>query len=59
MAQAAYRFVLSHPGVTTVIGGFSAIDQLEELAAMSGAGPFPPDLMARLREVWQTDFIAA
>jgi L-glyceraldehyde 3-phosphate reductase len=58
LAQAAFRFVLAHPGVSTVLGGFSALDQLEELAAVSGTGPFPPDLMARLDAVWQRDFTA-
>jgi L-glyceraldehyde 3-phosphate reductase len=56
LAQAAYRFVLSHPGVTTVLGGFSALDQLEELATVSGAGPFAPDLTARLNDLWRADF---
>jgi L-glyceraldehyde 3-phosphate reductase len=57
LAQAAYRFVLSHPGVSTVIGGFSALEQLEELAAASGMGAFPPDLMARLEGLWQRNFM--
>ena len=33
LAQAAFRFVLAHPGVTTALGGFSDIGQLEEIAA--------------------------
>jgi aryl-alcohol dehydrogenase-like predicted oxidoreductase len=56
LAQAAYRFVLAHPGVTTVLGGFSAMQQLEELAAVSGAGPFAADLLARLEQVWSSNF---
>ena len=56
LAQAAYRFILSHPGVTTVLGGFSAMSQLEELTAMSGAGPFAPELTARLDALWQSNF---
>jgi aryl-alcohol dehydrogenase-like predicted oxidoreductase len=59
LAQAAYRFILSHPGVTTVLGGFSAMSQLEELTAMSGAGPFAPDLTARLDALWQSNFAGA
>jgi aryl-alcohol dehydrogenase-like predicted oxidoreductase len=58
LAQAAYRFVLSHPGVSTVLGGFSAISQLEELATMSGSGPFAPDLAARLQTLWRSNFDA-
>ena len=59
LAQAAYRFILSHPGVTSVLGGFSAMDQLEELAAVSGTGPFAPDLTARLEALWRRNFALA
>lgn len=58
LAQAAYRFVLSHPGVTTVLGGFSALDQLEELAAVSGTEPFAPEVTSRLNALWRTDFVS-
>ena len=58
LAQAAYRFVLMHAGVATALGGFSTRDQLEEIAAVSGAPPFEPDQMARLEALWQADFAA-
>ena len=56
LAQAAFRFVLSHPGVTTALGGFSSLAQLEEIAAVPALGAFPADLMARLEDVWQSNF---
>jgi aryl-alcohol dehydrogenase-like predicted oxidoreductase len=56
LAQAAFRFVLGHPGVTTALGGFSSIEQLEELCAVSGMGPFPADLSNRLGQVWRSNF---
>ena len=39
LTQAAIRFILMHQGVTVVLGGFSALDHLEEIAPVSGAGP--------------------
>lgn len=56
LAQAAYRFILGNPSVTTVLGGFSSVAQMEELVATSGSGPFEADLMARLEDLWRTNF---
>lgn len=56
LAQAAYRFILMNEGVTTALGGFSSIQQMEEIAAISGAPPIPPDVMTRLEETWRTNF---
>ncbi len=53
LAQAAYRFILSATGVTAVLGGFADIGQMEELVAVSGAGPLSPELMARVEMVWR------
>jgi len=58
LAQAAYRFILSDPGVATVVGGFSAIEQVEELAAVSGRGPIAPDKTRRLEALWESNFEA-
>jgi L-glyceraldehyde 3-phosphate reductase len=55
-AQAAFRFILMHPGVATALGGFSSQDQLEEIAAVSEMAPFDAGLMARLEAVWNADF---
>jgi aryl-alcohol dehydrogenase-like predicted oxidoreductase len=59
LAQAAFRFVLMHDGVSTALGGFSTSEQLEEIAAVSGAPPFSPAQMARLEALWRADFAGA
>ena len=56
LAQAAYRFILMHNHVTTVVGGFSSLEQMEEIVHVSGMGPFTPDAMARLDRIWRNDF---
>jgi len=56
LAQAAIRFILMEPGVTSVLGGFSDAQQLEEVAAASGAGPLAPEEMARIEMVWRANF---
>ncbi len=56
LAQAALRFILMHQGVTVILGGFSAMSQLQEVALVSGAGPLAPELMARVEMVWRANF---
>jgi aryl-alcohol dehydrogenase-like predicted oxidoreductase len=56
LAQVAMRFILMHQGVTVVLGGFSAMDHLEEIVAVSGTGPLAPELMARVEMVWRANF---
>ena len=55
LSQAAYRFILQHPGVTTVLGGFSELAHLEEAVGCSGAGPLSDEDMARLDLVWRAN----
>jgi L-glyceraldehyde 3-phosphate reductase len=56
LAQAAIRFILMHKGVTVVLGGFSALEHLEEMVAVSGASPLAPELLARVEMVWRANF---
>jgi aryl-alcohol dehydrogenase-like predicted oxidoreductase len=58
LAQAAYRFILAKAGVATVLGGFSAIEQVEELTAVSGRPPIAPDKLRRLEALWDSNFEA-
>ena len=55
-AQAAMRFVLMHPGVTVVLGGFSDKAQLEEAVPAACEGPLAPDLMEQVEQVWRQNF---
>ena len=50
MAQLALRFVLSNPGVTTVIPGTRSLGHLAANVAAAAAGALPADLLAALRE---------
>jgi aryl-alcohol dehydrogenase-like predicted oxidoreductase len=56
LAQAALRFVLMEPGVTTVLGGFSGMEHLEEAAPVPDAGPLSAEQMQRVQDVWRTNF---
>lgn len=58
LAQAAYKFILSNPGVATVLGGFSALEQVEELCEVSGRGPIAPEKIRRLKALWNSNFEA-
>jgi L-glyceraldehyde 3-phosphate reductase len=52
LVEAAVTFILMHPGVTTLLGGFSDQAQLEQVASVSGRGTLSPDTMARLDRLW-------
>jgi len=56
LAQAAYKFILAHPQVSTVIGGFSDITQMEEAVSAIDAPPLPASDQARISEVHRTGF---
>jgi L-glyceraldehyde 3-phosphate reductase len=56
LAQAALRFVLANPGVTSVLAGASSLAQLEECAAASDLGPLSQDQLAQVEAVWRDNF---
>ena len=56
LSQAAIRFILMHQGVTVVLGGFSEMSHLEEIALVSGSGPLTPEVMSRIEQLWRTNF---
>ncbi len=55
LAQAALRFVLSHPAVSSVIPGIRTVRQVDDNAAASGKR-LPEAHLARLRELYQNEF---
>lgn len=50
--EAAIRFAISHPAVSTAMVGLADRAQLEQAAAAAERGPLPPEALARLPEVW-------
>lgn len=56
LAQAAVRFSLNHPAVSSVLGGFSDVNQIEEMVASAGAGPLSDENMVRVEMAWRSNF---
>lgn len=54
MTQAALRFILAHPAVTTVIPGTRTLEQLKENASASEA-TMPNEHVERLRDLWERE----
>lgn len=55
LAQAALRFVLSHPAVSTVIPGIRTVQQAESNIAVSGK-TLPAEDVTKLQELYRGDF---
>jgi aryl-alcohol dehydrogenase-like predicted oxidoreductase len=49
LTELAQRFVIAHPAVTTMLIGYSTLEQLEEAAAAVNKGPLPEEVLQRLR----------
>jgi L-galactose dehydrogenase/L-glyceraldehyde 3-phosphate reductase len=56
LSQAAIRFALMKPEVSTVLVGFSNLEHIEEAVGCLGSGELPGEAMANLRQLWETDF---
>jgi aryl-alcohol dehydrogenase-like predicted oxidoreductase len=54
VVEAALRFPLSSPGVSTVLVGYSTLEHLEFAAASMAKGPLPAAAMARLEAIWKS-----
>jgi L-galactose dehydrogenase/L-glyceraldehyde 3-phosphate reductase len=52
LVEAAIRFVLNHPGISTAPIGLSSLDQLEQAIAAIEKGPLPPAALDQLSGVW-------
>ena len=57
LAEAALRFCLSHPAVSTVIAGMRTVEHAEENCRVSDSRLLPPDDLVALRShVWSRNW---
>lgn len=56
LTQAAIRFGLMNPKVSTVLVGFSNTIHVDEAVACSGVPGLSDEQMGQVRKLWQTDF---
>lgn len=56
MAQAAIRFVLGNKDVSTALVGFSTVEHVEAAVAVSGKGGLSEEDMARIEQLYASDF---
>jgi aryl-alcohol dehydrogenase-like predicted oxidoreductase len=56
LPQAGIRFALMNQAVSTVLVGFSNLNQIEEAASCSEERPFPRKWIEQLKDLWATDF---
>ena len=55
-AQVALRFTLGNRDLSSRVIGISELDQLDEALAAVERGPLPPEGIAKLDQLWATDF---
>jgi aryl-alcohol dehydrogenase-like predicted oxidoreductase len=48
LVELAQRFVIAHPAVSTMLVGYSTLDQLEQAAAAVAKGPLPQAALAKI-----------
>ncbi|MGE5305542.1 MAG: aldo/keto reductase [Alphaproteobacteria bacterium] len=56
LTQAAIRFGLMNPKVSTVLVGFSNTAHIDEAVACSGAPALLDEQLAKVKQLWETDF---
>lgn len=54
--QAAIQFLLANPGVTTVLGGFTALSHIDEMVAALDAPALTAEEVAAVERVWASNF---
>ena len=52
LVEASLRFALGNVGVSSVLVGYSSLEHLEQAVEFAAKGPLPPEVVARLPEVW-------
>lgn len=55
-AQVALRFVLSNPDVSAAVIGSAELHHVDEALEAAAMGPLPPQVLARLDALYQSDF---
>ncbi len=55
-AQVALRFVLANPHVSCAVIGSAELHHIDEALAAEAMGPLPPEVMARLEPLYESDF---
>ena len=55
LPEAAYRYVLAHPAISSALVGTARADELTETVGWAGAAPLPADLLAALRRITLAD----
>jgi L-galactose dehydrogenase/L-glyceraldehyde 3-phosphate reductase len=55
-AQVALRFVLSNPDVSCAIIGSAELHHIDDALRAAEMGPLPPEVLARLGKLYETDF---
>ena len=48
LAEMAQRFVISNPAVTTMLVGYSTLDQLDQALAAVAKGSLPPEILKKI-----------
>src|SRR5215831_11121774 len=54
MAEAAIRFVLSNPDISTALVGLASLEQLEQALAAAAKGPLPTEACEKLQHTWES-----
>ncbi len=52
LVEAAIRFAIGNPRVSTALIGIATLEQLEAAVAAANKGPLPAEALARLGDVW-------
>jgi L-glyceraldehyde 3-phosphate reductase len=55
LGQASVQFILGHPGVATVLGGFSAVEQVDEMVGAGTAPPLSEEDLVRIELAWRSN----
>jgi aryl-alcohol dehydrogenase-like predicted oxidoreductase len=55
-AQVALRFALGNRDLSSRVIGITELAQLDEAVAAVERGPLPPESVAKLDQLWATDF---